>query len=355
MSRIDFFTEEEYQAGYSTEDKVVFGSLAIAGVFLLLGIIIFEFIGSTQLGGAVLILGIITGILPYGLISFLKNRALTEMENQFPSFLKDLAESKKGGMTIIQAFESARETDYGRLNHEIEKIHNQLTWGIPFPEVMQRFSRRMDESPVIQELISILLQSFKSGGDITETIEAIAEDASKLKSAVQEKNSKIKQQIFIMYIIYFLFIGITVGVYSMLTQLLGLGNPDSGALQGLDFISGGGGGGSGSGSASQNFCRPDVALSTPLCKTAQVFGFVPANVSQTMANFTTEYSTTFKYGQMAYYKSLLFSMLMIQGLCTGAVAGQISEGTPTAGVKHALIMVPIAFVIFMLMVGLKGV
>ena len=346
MSRIDFFTEEEYQAGYSTEDKVVFGSLAVSGVFVILGMVLFE-VASTQMGGAVLILGLIIGVLPYGFISFLKNRALREMENQFPSFLKDLAESKKGGMTIIQAFESARETDYGRLNHEIEKIHNQLTWGIPFPEVMGRFSKRMDDSPVIQELVSILLQSFKSGGDITETIEAIAEDASKLKSAVQEKNSKIKQQIFIMYIIYFLFIGITVGIYSMLGQLLGLGSADGGALSGLEFLGGGS-------SGTQNYCSPEIAFSAPLCKTAQIFGFVPGNLTVTLENFTSGYSTKFNYGQMAYYKSLLFSMLMIQGLCTGAVAGQISEGTPTAGVKHALIMLPIAFVIFMLMVGLKG-
>lgn len=345
MSRIDFFTEEEYQAGYSTEDKVVFSSLAASGVLVLLGIIMFE-VASSKLAGSILILGLLIGVLPYGFISFLKNRALREMENQFPSFLKDLAESKKGGMTIIQAFESARETDYGRLNHEIEKIHNQLTWGIPFPEVMQRFSKRMDDSPVIQELISILLQSFKSGGDITETIEAIAEDSSKLKSAVQEKNSKIKQQIFIMYIIYFLFIGITVGIYSMLTQLLGLGQAGGGALSGLEFLGGGS-------SGTTNFCGPDVDLSAPLCETAKIFGFVPENVSSA-GGLSSDYATRFNYGQMAYYKSLLFSMLMVQGLCTGAVAGQISEGTPTAGVKHAMIMMPIAFVVFMLMVGLKG-
>jgi hypothetical protein len=48
----------------------------------------------------------------------------------------------------------------------------------------------------------------------------------------------------------------------------------------------------------------------------------------------------------------MFVMLMIQGIATGAVAGQVSEGTPTAGVKHALIMLPLAFVGFLLTVGL---
>jgi flagellar protein FlaJ len=346
LGRIEFFTEEEYQPGYSTEDKVVFGSLGVGALLILVGIMLYTS-AATRVGGSLLILGLIVSVLPYGFISFLKNRAVTEMENQFPAFLKDLAESKRGGMTIIQAFESSRETDYGRLNREIEKIHNQLTWGIPFPEVMMRFSKRMSASPVIQGLVSILLQSFRSGGDITKTIEAIAEDSEKLKQAVQEKNAKIKQQIFIMYIIYFLFIGITVGIYFMLTQLLGLGTADSGALSGgMGFMSGG----ESSGGVT-NFCGGQIRAAEPMCQTAKIFGFVPGNLT----SFTSEYATRFSYGNMAYYKSLLFMMLMVQGLCTGAVAGQISEGTPTAGVKHAMIMLPVAFVVFMLTVGVSGV
>lgn len=339
---IDFFREEEYEEGYSTEDRVVLGSIAGGGFFVLLGIITYIAV-SMQIGAALLILGLVVGILPYGVISFLKNRAIREMEDQFPSFLKDLAESKRGGMTVLKAFESARDTDYGRLNNEIDKIYNQLTWGVPFPEVMERFSKRMEESSVIQESVSILLQSFKSGGDITKTIEAIAEDASNLKETIQKKNSQIKQQVFIMYVIYFLFIGITVGIYTMLAQLLGLGDPSGGALRGLEFL--------GEDTGRVNYCSGEISLAVPMCETAKLFGFVPANVT----SFTSEYAVSRSYGNMAYYKSLLFAMLMVQGAATGAVAGQISEGSPSAGVKHALIMLPIAFVVYMYAVGLTGV
>ncbi len=322
----------------STEDKIVFSSIGIGAFLLLAGMMIY-IMGSQQTGGSILILGLIVGVLPYGVISFLKNRAIREVEDQFPSFLKDLAESKRGGMTMLQAFESATETDYGRLNAEIERIHEELTWGIPFPEVMKRFSRRMDSSAVIQENISILLQSFKSGGNITKTIESIAEDSAELKETLQKKDSQIKQQILIMYVIYFLFIGITVGVYMMLGELLGLGEPGAGALQNTEFLGGGG---------PTNFCNGEIIYANPLCSTAQIFGFVPENVS----SFTTEFATAHKYGQMAYYKSLLFMMLMVQGICTGAVSGQIGEGSPSAGVKHAMVMLPIAFIVFMYTVGL---
>lgn len=340
----EFFQEDELQHGRSTGEKIVLAAAAFGAVLGILGIVAY-YLGRQQMGGSMIILGLIVGALPYGMISFLRNRAVREIEDHFPSFLNDLAESKRGGMTIIQAFDSAKETDYGRLNEEIEKIHNELTWGIPFPKVMERFSRRMSASSVIQESISILLQSFRSGGNITKTIESIAEDAENLKEVIQKKNAQTKQQILIMYVIFFLFVGITVGIYMMLGQLLGLGQAGEGALQNVDFLGGSGG--------ITNYCSGEIIYAEPLCTISEIFGFVPEQaVSEGLGS---EFSEEYKYGQMAYYKGLLFAMLMIQGFATGAVAGQIGEGSPAAGIKHALIMIPVAFVVFMYMVGLSGV
>ncbi len=343
---IDFFREEDYEPGYSTEDKVIFASVGIGGVVMILGAFMY-ISGAIQVGGSMLILGLIVSVIPYGILNFLRNRAVRDMENQFPSFLNDLAESKRGGMTILKAFESARDTDYGRLNSEIKKVHNQLTWGIPFPDVMERFSKRMSDSPVIQESLHIIIQSFESGGSITETIESVAENASQLRKVLQEKRSQLKQQLFIMYIIYFLFIGITIGIYVMLSQLLGLGSQEAGALQGIGDVLGGDGGSSGP----TNFCGQDILAAEPFCSTAKIFGFIPSNVT----SLSSEYASKYAYGKMAYYKSLLFLMLMIQGGCTAAVSGQISEGSPSAGVKHAIVMIPLAFIAFMLIVRPMGV
>ena len=339
---IDFFKEEEYEPGYSTEDKVIFGSLGIGGVLIILGMFIYSSV-AVQTGGLIMILGLLISVLPYGIISFLKNRAVSEMERQFPAFLKDLAESKRGGMTILKSFESARDTDYGRLNNEVNKVHNQLSWGIPFPEVMERFSRRVDDSPVIQESLSIILQSYRSGGKITETIEAVADNATMLREVIQEKKSALKQQLVIMYVIYFLFIGIVVGVYFLMQQLLGLGTPEPGTIENVGQLLGGEGG-------STNFCSGEIGFADPFCGIAQVFGFVPGNITDLGSAAAEEMA----YGQMAYYKSVLFAMLMIQGMSSAAVAGQISEGSPSAGIKHALIMLPLAFAVFMYLIRPMG-
>jgi flagellar protein FlaJ len=341
MPRLDFFRDEETQEGRPTTQKIVLGSGVIGGAVVLTGAALL-LVGQARIGGAVLISGFILGVLPYGVISFLKNRAVNEIERQFPTFLNDLAESKRGGQTFIQALESSRDSDYGRLSPEIRKVYNEMTWGVPFPDVMERFSRRMDDSQVVQESLTILLQSFRSGGNITATVDSIADDAADLRAILQKKSSQVKQQVIIMYVIYFLFVGITIGVYLMMSQLLGLGTTEEGVLSGdsAGFL--------GEDAGATNFCRGDILAAQPLCVNAKVFGFVPSNVT----SYTSDYATRYSYGQTAYYKSLMFVMLMIQGIATGAVAGQVSEGTPTAGVKHAIIMLPIGFAGFLLTVGL---
>lgn len=341
---IDFFKDEELEQGWTIEDKILFASLGIGIVMIGTGLITYLSLGP-QVGGSIIISGLIMAVLPYAGYSFLKNRAIREIENQFPSFLNDLAESKRGGMTLLRALESARESDYGRLNNEIEKVHNQMTWGVPFPEVMKRFSRRMQDSSVVQESLSIIIQSFESGGNITDTIDSVAEDADQLREVIQEKDAQLKQQLVIMYVIFFLFIGITVGIYFLLGQLLGLGSTDPGALSGIGEVIGSGGG-----NTDVNFCNGEIQTAKPFCATARIFGFVPADIS-----LTSQEAEERSYGKMAYYKSLLFLMLMVQGMCTAAVAGQIKEGSPSAGVKHALIMLPLALVVYITVVAPAGV
>jgi hypothetical protein len=44
---IDFFKEEDYEPGYSTEDKIVFGSLGLGGVIIILGMFTYGAISRT--------------------------------------------------------------------------------------------------------------------------------------------------------------------------------------------------------------------------------------------------------------------------------------------------------------------
>jgi flagellar protein FlaJ len=47
-----------------------------------------------------------------------------------------------------------------------------------------------------------------------------------------------------------------------------------------------------------------------------------------------------------YYMALFFSVLIIQAIFMGLIAGQLGENSIIAGIKHSLIMLAASFVIF---------
>jgi flagellar protein FlaJ len=320
-------------------------SAAFIAVLGVLSILLF----SQRIGGLTLLSAVLVSILPPAAFQFLKNRKLRKMESEFPDFLADLAESKQGGMTLLDAFQSASNNDYGPLNTQIDRIHRELSWGIPFPEVLQRFSKRMSESTVIQESISIIIQSYKSGGDIGETISSVSDDSAKLRDLAKNKDAKLQQQLFIMYLIFFLFIGIVMGIYTMLSELLGLGTTEGGAITGLSDVVGSESGGP------TNFCNGNIAAAQPLCTTSKLFGFLPSNITAGEVSLSSEYASNYGYGRMAYYKALLFVVVMVQGILNSLLAGQIREGSLSAGVKHAVIMLPIGIIVYISVVGNAGI
>lgn len=270
-------------------------------------------------GTAVFMIGLLAAFLPYGVYSFLHQRHVKAMENYFPPLLEDLAEAKRGGTPLPQAIQDAATRDYGALNEEVQKMADQLSWGIPLPEVLERFMHRVEDSDLMRRGLAITLQSYQSGGDIAGTIDSLAQDAMRLQEAEQARKSVLGQQILIIYAIYFLFIGIIIGLLFVLGPIIGLGDTLSGVI--------GGGGGS------ANFCASDIGVTQPLCDMGRAFGWTNED-------------------NLLYYRSLFLFMILIEGVFNGLVAGQVGEGKVAAGVKHSLIMTPIGFLVYLVAVAL---
>jgi len=213
---------------------------------------------------------------PYSIFSYMEKKAIIDMEKNLPSFLRDLAESRKTGMTLPQALYKSAQVDYGKLSIELKKMANQISWGVPFQEVLQRFSKRSG-SPFIQRSIAIIMEAQQSGGALIETLDSVARDARMLKDAEEERKSKLNQQAVIIYAIFFLFMAIVIALQKLMMPLI----------------------------YSKGFA---LATEDPLTI-------------------------------VSYYKNLFFSMILIQGLFNGMIAGQISEGSPIMGLKHSALFV----------------
>jgi len=298
----------------SRKEKITYGSGAVGLILLMMALILY-ISGMQSIGGSLIVAGIIIGAVPPGLYSYLETKKYQAMESEFPAFLRNLSESIKSGMSLPQAFQNASRTDYGRLNKEIRIASDQLSWGIPFPEVMERFQNRVEGSGLITRSVSVIMQSYEAGGDVAETMDAIARDASKIKEAERERRAVLMQQVVIIYVIYLIFVGILIALYKILVPLLNIE---------------GGGGFMGS---PPNFCN---SLAAPICGLCEPLGLgSPSN-------------------KLCYYKSIFFLMVMVEGVFNALVAGEIETGEIGAGVKHALIMVPVGFVLYVGAMNLIG-
>ena len=256
--------------------------LAFSIIFAVFLILIALFLAPPRFYGLFLGVGVMIAFIPYSLTNYIEGARARDMEENMPAFLRDIAEARKTGMTLPEAVYKSLRVDYGALSPEVQKMAYQISWGVPFSEVLVRFSRR-SKSRFIERSIAIISQAQVSGGSLTDTLDAVARDASVIKEAEKERKSKLSQQSLIMYAIFVLFAIIVVALQKLMIPLV----------------------------SAKGFT-------------------VTAGDPKEMLDF---------------YKNLFFSMIVIQAVFNGMLAGQIAEGSPVIGLKHSVILLTVGVLI----------
>ncbi|MFQ6020734.1 MAG: type II secretion system F family protein [Candidatus Aenigmatarchaeota archaeon] len=291
----------------------------IAVILVLIGVI--GFYGDPGLMGNFILLAVIVGVIPFVLISYFDYQKIKIIEEQLPTFLLDLSETLKTGMSLPDGLKQISKTDYGKLSPEIKKINDQISWGIPLQEAMEKFANRIKKSKLVGRIIRIINEAYSSGGDIARTLESTASDLLVIKEAEKERKAITSQHVLVMYAIFYIFIGIIIGLSKTLLPMLQL-NIETAALGGL--------------LAFQDPCTACIGNPHLFCISCGIFGIV----SQMFGLGT---------GATGYYNSLFLIMVVIQGIFSGLVAGQIGEGSVIAGTKHSIIMASSGFAILIIL------
>jgi flagellar protein FlaJ len=222
-------------------------------------------------------------------------------------------------MTLETAVSMAAKSNYGKLSPEIILMTNKLSWGTPFLRVMDIFEARVKESASIREVLNILREAYKSGGNVVATLDSAARNMNMLREAEEERRNITSQHVMITYGIFFLFLGIVVMIIYILVPMMS----QQGGFTGQE---------SESGMGLTTFTNPCADLILPFpCglfrSTCSMLDVDPEGIS-------------------CYYVSLFFFVLLIQGISSGLIAGQLGENSVIAGTKHAIIMVSISIFVF---------
>lgn len=116
---------------------------------------------------------------------------------------------------MTNAVDTLAKGEYGALNAEVKKMAQQLSWGISFNEVMRQFSKRL-KSGMVERSVSLVEEANKAGGEISDILLTVSNDARELKILAKEKEGVMKSYISIIvtaFLIYVLIIAAMVIIF----------------------------------------------------------------------------------------------------------------------------------------------
>ncbi len=195
-------------------------------VFLLLtnfmGATQFPFITTLQALGVDLPVAIAVALFisaaPAAIVHIKLAKARASMEQGVTSFLRDLTEVRKTGLSPEKCIESLSKRDYGTFTKEIRKISSEISWGIPIRSVMNDFLRRT-RSWMVQIVMFLLVETIDVGGGTIPMIESLARFNNLTQEVEKEKKMSVRPYVFMPYLASILLVATTIMMMGLTTGM----------------------------------------------------------------------------------------------------------------------------------------
>ncbi len=234
-------------------------------------------------------------LIPPALMYYFDSRRRDSIDNSIPHLIRDIADAGRSGMTLTRAIEISAERDYGPLTKEIKRLIAKISFRVPLERALQYFADATGTT-LSRRSAMLISEANKSGGDIQESMESVAKHVQEIQYLERKRRATLRPFIGVMYISFAVFL---VTVYLLLTSFFAqLSNtnfgPGGGSIGGVGF----------------NF------VTLPLAQITSVFLY----------------------------------MAMIEAVFAGLVGGKMATGYIRDGLKHAIMLMMICFVVFVFFV-----
>jgi len=234
---------------------------------------------------------LLVAALPLTIFHESKSRYESRIRNQTPDVLRSLASSVASGLTLMKSIEVAASAGEVGIYKEVKKMHRSLTWGAEISDAFRRFANAIRISSLIRA-VTLLTEVLRTGGNMPEALSISAKDSEVERTLVKERATNMLIYIIIIYIAFFVFVGIVYLLFKNLLPPLLTSFKSTAGIGGASGIPMGGG----------------------------------LNKEELSA--------------------LLSQATMFQSIFCGLMAGQMGEGNILSGLKHVLIMLFVTWVLF---------
>lgn len=219
----------------------VFGICSIIGIMLFLlltnfmGYMQVPFFGSFQ---AIIDLPVAIAITlfiataPAAIVNSKLSKKKASIEQGINSFLRDLTEVRKTGLSPEKCIESLSNRDYGEFSKELRKISSEISWGVPVRKVIMDFVKRM-RSWMAQIVMFLLVETIDVGGGTIAMIEALARFNNLTQEVEKEKKMAVRPYILMPYFAAILLVATTTMMIGFTTGTLGVAPSTTGEARDL--------------------------------------------------------------------------------------------------------------------------
>ncbi|KYH42735.1 MAG: hypothetical protein AYL33_001100 [Candidatus Bathyarchaeota archaeon B63] len=106
------------------------------------------------------------------------------------SFLRDLVETRKTGLSPERSIQSLASRDYGRFSKYLRLMSAELSWGIPLRRIFEDFKSRVKNWTCLINLY-LLIDTIEVGGGTEESLETLAEFAEQTRELESERKAHL--------------------------------------------------------------------------------------------------------------------------------------------------------------------
>jgi len=208
----------------------VFGLCSIIGIVLLLlltnfmGYMEIPFFSSLQtiidLPMAIAI-ALFVATAPAAVVNSKLSKKKIGIEQGVNSFLRDLTEVRKTGLSPEKCVESLSNRDYGDFSKDLRKISSEISWGVPVRKVIMDFVKRT-RSWMTQIVMFLLVETIDVGGGTIAMIESLARFNNLTQEVEREKKMAVRPYIMMPYFAAILLVATTTMMISFTSGTLGV-------------------------------------------------------------------------------------------------------------------------------------
>ena len=143
------------------------------------------------------------------------------LEQGINSFLRDLTEVRKTGLSPEKCIESLSNREYGEFSKELRKISAEISWGVPLRKVIMDFVNRT-KSWISQLVMFLLVETIDVGGGTIAMMESLSRFNNLTQEVEKEKKMAVRPYILMPYFAAILLVATTTMMIGFTSGTLGV-------------------------------------------------------------------------------------------------------------------------------------